>query len=98
MGEWLWLVQWIATIVGPWAVPRLAVILLDWPFHLLCSGAAGLLAWQLTFCICPAYSGARWTHALGYACWRGFVLCAAALWVHYWLDYSGQQFIPAAVR
>ena len=98
MDRWLWLIQWIAQMVGPWAVPRLAVLLLEEPSHLLCSGWLGLLAWRLTFYIFPAYSGSRWTHALAFACWRGFVLCAASLWFHYWSDYSGQTFIPAGIR
>ena len=98
MGQWLWLVQWIAVMAGPWAVPKLAVVVLEWPLHFACSGWAGLLAWRLTFWVCPAYSGTSSAVALLYATWRGFVLLAASAWVHYWLDYSGQQLIPAAVR
>ena len=98
MASWLWLVQWIAIALGPWAVPRLAVLLLEEPLHFLCSGWLGLLAWRLTFCICRAYSGTRWQRAVLYATWRGLVLLSASAWVHYWLDYSGQMLIPAGVR
>lgn len=98
MDRWLWLLKWIAQMVGPWAVPRLAVLLLEEPLHFACSAWLGLLAWRLTFYIFPAYSGTRWTHALAFACWRGCVLCCVSFWCHYWLDYSGQTFIPAAVR
>ena len=91
MGEWLWLFQWITTALGPWVVPRLAVILLEWPFHLLCSGAAGLLVWRLTFCICPAYSGARWTHALAFATWRRLALLSASAWAQADADTGGSE-------
>lgn len=94
----LWLFQWIATMVGPWAVPRLAVVVNEWPLHFLCSGWLGLLAWRLSFCIFPRYSGTRWTHALLYALWRGSVLVCASVLVHWWADASGQTIIPAGVR
>ena len=98
MDGWLWLIQWIATSVGPSVVPILWILLSEEPLHFLCSGWLGLLAWRLSFFILPAYSGPRWTRALGISIWRGFVLLAASLVVHCWSDYSGQQFIPAAVR
>jgi len=93
-----WYVQFAATIAGPWVVPKLAVVLLEEPLHLLCSGWLGLLAWRLSFCIFPRYSGTRWTHALLYASWRGSVLVCASVLVHWWADCSGQTIIPAAVR
>lgn len=98
MSGWLWLIQWIAVMAGLWAVPRLAVVVLEWPLHWLCSGWAGLLAWRLTFCISPRYSGTSSLGALLCSTWRGLLLLAASCWVHYALDYSGQTFIPAGAR
>ena len=85
-------------MVGPWAIPRLAVVVLEWPLHCLCSAWAGLAAWRGTFCICRPYSGPSLPVALLCSTWRGFVLLVASALVHYVLDYSGQTFIPAGIQ
>ena len=99
----LWYVQFAATLAGPAVVPRLFVVLLEWPMHFVCSGCLGLLGTALTWSTCqelvrgcgikrPSLALGIYTRA-----WSVSVGLAVSFSAHYALDYW-QSVLPAAVR
>jgi len=98
MNEWLWLIQWIATSIGPSVVPILFVMLLEWPWHFWLSAFGGYLGCLLMYCGCRrAFGPLSQGVELYLKIYSVFFGLCVALSVHRWLDY-GQDIIPAGVR
>ena len=99
----LWYAQFAAVLLGPSIVPVLWVMVWEWPFHWLCSGSLGLLAYSLMGCTFPASlrggTGFRCLlYGISLRTSRVFAGLAVLGLVHWLLDYTGQTIIPAAVR
>ena len=98
-----WYVQFAATLIGPRIVPVLWVMVWEWWFHWLCGASLGLVAYSLTGSTFPASlpGGTGWRgylYALSLHTSRALAGLAVLCVTHWLLDYSGQTFIPAAVR